>query len=49
MQPIAKGLCDGLRLIHLLGFIHRDIKPENIVMQFGVAKICDFGWATDCD
>ena len=47
MQPIAKGLCDGLRLIHLLGFIHRDIKPENIVMQFGVAKICDFGWVAD--
>jgi len=25
--------------------IHRDIKPENILFNFGVAKICDFGWA----
>ena len=35
--------------MHRMGYIHRDIKPENIVLQFGVPKICDFGWATDCD
>ena len=44
-----RGLCDGLRFMHRMGYIHRDIKPENIVLQFGVTKICDFGWATDCD
>ncbi len=32
-----------------MGYIHRDIKPDNIVLQFGVPKICDFGWATECD
>ena len=48
IQPIAKGLCDGLKYIHNMGFIHRDIKPDNIVLQFGVPKICDFGWANDC-
>ena len=37
-----------MRFIHGMGFVHRDIKPENIVLQFGVPKICDFGWATNC-
>jgi serine/threonine protein kinase len=31
--------------MHTLKIIHRDIKPENIVMERGVIKICDFGWA----
>jgi serine/threonine protein kinase len=29
--------------------MHRDIKPENIVLTQGVAKLCDFGWATKLD
>lgn len=55
IQPIARGLCDGLKFMHRMGYVHRDIKPENIVLQFvtisltqGVPKICDFGWATTC-
>jgi serine/threonine protein kinase len=35
-------------MIHSLGYIHRDLKPENIIFQFGIAKICDLGWAADC-
>lgn len=27
VQPIAKGVCEGLRFMHRMGFIHRDIKP----------------------
>lgn len=34
VQPIARGLCDGLSFIHQMGYVHRDIKPENIVLQF---------------
>lgn len=34
--------------MHRMGFVHRDIKPENILLQFGIPKISDFGWATDC-
>lgn len=46
--PIIKDTLDGLRMIHSLQYIHRDLKPENIIFQFGIAKICDMGWAADC-
>lgn len=26
--------------------MHRDLKPENILYEYGVVKLCDFGWAT---
>ena len=38
-------ITDGLVYIHRKKIIHRDIKPENIVMNMGVPKLCDFGWA----
>ena len=38
-------ITDGLVYIHRQKIIHRDIKPENIVMNMGVPKLCDFGWA----
>ena len=25
--------------------MHRDLKPENVIVQEGVVRICDFGWA----
>lgn len=25
--------------------MHRDIKPENILVNNGIAKLCDFGWS----
>jgi serine/threonine protein kinase len=31
--------------MHDKDIAHRDIKPENIVMSYGLAKLCDFGWA----
>jgi serine/threonine protein kinase len=31
--------------MHDKNIIHRDIKPENIVLSYGLAKLCDFGWA----
>jgi serine/threonine protein kinase len=40
-----KQLVQGLRYIHTMDITHRDIKPENILIESGVIKICDFGWA----
>lgn len=28
-----------------MNITHRDIKPENIMLESGVIKIGDFGWA----
>lgn len=40
-----KQLAQGLRYLQTTNIVHRDIKPENILIQLGVVKICDFGWA----
>jgi serine/threonine protein kinase len=40
-----KEVCEGVSELHENNIVHRDIKPENIVMCYGMAKICDFGWA----
>lgn len=39
----------GLNYMHSLNIAHRDIKPENIVISHNVCKICDFGWAAQCE
>ena len=44
---ILKEVCEGVNELHEADIIHRDIKPENIVMCYGMAKICDFGWSTE--
>jgi serine/threonine protein kinase len=37
-------MLDGIKYIHLEGFIHRDLKPENIFIAEGlVIKIGDYG------
>eukprot|EP00301_Raphidiophrys_heterophryoidea_P003228 c11466_g1_i1.p1 GENE.c11466_g1_i1~~c11466_g1_i1.p1 ORF type:complete len:752 (-),score=135.64 c11466_g1_i1:134-2389(-) len=43
---VLKHVCDGMAYMHGKGMIHRDLKPENVLLQAGVAKICDFGTAT---
>lgn len=40
-------MCEAVGELHLYQIVHRDIKPENIVMCYGMAKICDFGWSTE--
>ena len=42
-----KDILMGVQYLHNLQIAHRDLKPENIVLAIdGVAKICDFGWAS---
>ena len=44
-------LCVGLKILHDRKIAHRDIKPENIMMDEGVLKYIDFGFAcieNDC-
>ena len=38
-------LCVGLKILHDKGIAHRDIKPENIIMDEGLLKYIDFGFA----
>ena len=42
-----KEVCEAVHELHSSNIIHRDIKPENIVLCYGMAKICDFGWSTE--
>lgn len=38
-------LIEGFKELFKLGVIHRDLKPANILVDKGVFKICDFGFA----
>lgn len=40
VQPIVRDVCEGLKMIHNMGFIHRDLKPENIIFQFVTIDLC---------
>ena len=42
MTDLMKGVCH----LHAHGVAHRDIKPENLLLQEGVLKIADLGFAS---
>lgn len=42
-----RGALRGLQHAHSQGFLHRDIKPGNILLDNNIAKLSDFGLATD--
>lgn len=48
---IIRGVVEGLAYLHCKEpqVLHGDIKPENVLMKDGVAKLCDFGSAFNCE
>lgn len=40
-----RQICLAVKYLHNKGIAHRDIKPENIIISYGLAKLCDFGWS----
>ncbi|KAL4509455.1 hypothetical protein ABPG73_022671 [Tetrahymena malaccensis] len=44
-----RQITEAFKMLHSKGIIHRDIKPANILLQKGIAKISDFGFARMLD
>lgn len=44
-SKLIKQLCEAVKHMQSFNIMHRDIKPENVVIENGVVKLCDFGWA----
>jgi serine/threonine protein kinase len=45
-----RDIIEAVTEMHSRSIVHRDIKPENVVLTTtGVAKLCDFGWASTVD
>lgn len=40
-----RQICMAVKYLHNKDIAHRDIKPENIIISYGLAKLCDFGWS----
>lgn len=47
MVALGKQIAAGLGKLRAAGVIHRDIKSENILLQRGVCKLGDFGFAIE--
>lgn len=46
---ILKHIINGYRELAALRIVHRDIKPANILLNDGIPKLADFGFAKDID
>ena len=46
---ILNNLMSGFRYLNNLDIIHRDLKPANILINNGVCKISDFGFAKNLE
>jgi len=42
---VFRQVVKALYYMHRRKIVYRDLKPENIVIQNGMYKICDLGWA----
>lgn len=48
VAPTILALCRALEHVHRQGVVHGDVKPANVRFDTaGVAKLCDFGLASD--
>ena len=45
VREYGKQILDAMFYLHQNRIIHRDLKPQNILLNLGVIKICDFGFA----
>ena len=49
VKEITYQICKSIQIMHERNVMHRDIKPENLLIsEFGVVKLCDFGFARGC-
>jgi len=46
---VLNQLLHGFKNLVELGYIHRDIKPANSLVDKGIHKVADFGFATKVD
>ncbi|KRX01734.1 Protein kinase-like domain [Pseudocohnilembus persalinus] len=46
---VLNQLLNGFKNLVELGYIHRDIKPANALINNGIHKVADFGFATKID
>ncbi len=44
-KKFLQHLMKGAEYLHQNGIIHRDLKPANILLNDGICKIADFGFA----
>lgn len=45
----VRQMARGLVAVHGAGVLHRDLKPANVLLDRGVARLCDFGLARRLD